>query len=170
MLVEAVALARSKGMHLPLVYNSGGYEDLETLQLLDGIIDVYLPDAKYADDALAVKYSAAPNYREVNRKALKEMYRQVGELTLDENGIAQRGLIIRHLVLPENIAGSRETLEFIADELSCRTYLSIMAQYHPAHNAGRFPELSRRVTQTEYDEVLAVLDQLGMENGWIQEL
>jgi putative pyruvate formate lyase activating enzyme len=169
-IVEAVHLARAKGLVIPLVYNCGGYEEVETLQLLDGIIDIYLPDAKYSDSALAEKYSSATDYWEINQKALREMYRQVGKLSIDDNGIARSGLLIRHLILPNNIAGSREVLEFIAHELSPKTYISLMAQYHPAHKSGQYPELSRRITSEEYEEILSHMGRLGLENGWQQEL
>jgi putative pyruvate formate lyase activating enzyme len=170
MIVEAVSIARKNGLVLPLVYNCGGYEPVETLKLLDGIIDIYLPDAKYADAAMAQKYSAAPDYPEVNKAALKEMYRQLGALKCDENGIAVRGLIIRHLVLPNNISGSKNVLEFIAGELSPETFVSIMGQYHSAHKAVNLPELSRKITKAEYGEVIAVAENLKMNNCWIQEL
>ncbi|MHB9156125.1 MAG: 4Fe-4S cluster-binding domain-containing protein [Endomicrobiales bacterium] len=167
---EAVFLARHKGLTVPVVYNCGGYEDLDTLRLLDGIVDIYLPDAKYDDDAMAKNYSAAPRYRDVNRLALKEMHRQVGTLRINEKGVAERGLLVRHLVLPDDIAGSEKVLEFIAREISPDTFLSLMAQYHPAHRAGSFPELSRRITPREYRQVLKVVHRLGLENGWQQEL
>jgi putative pyruvate formate lyase activating enzyme len=138
--------------------------------LLDGVIDIYLPDAKYSEDLKAEQYSQAPRYWQVNQAALREMHRQVGDLTLDENGIAVRGLIIRHLVLPQNIAGSIAVLKFIAAKISTHTHISVMAQFHPAHRAGEFPELSRRLTQEEYDLVINKLQELGLANGWIQEL
>lgn len=169
-IVEAVHLARAKGLTIPLVYNCGGYEEVETLRLLEGIIDIYLPDAKYSDSALAAKYSSAPDYWEINQKALREMHRQVGKLSMDGEGIARSGLLIRHLILPNNIAGSRKVLEFIAHELSPETYISLMAQYHPAHGSGQYPELSRRISPEEYEEILADMERLDLENGWQQEL
>jgi putative pyruvate formate lyase activating enzyme len=168
--LAALEKAIAQGFHLPLVYNCGGNESLETLRLLDGIIDIYLPDAKYSDNTMAEKYSQAPRYKEINQAALLEMHRQVGDLQLDENGIAVRGLIIRHLVLPENIAGSIPLLEFIANKISRQTYLSIMSQYTPRHQACGIPELNRTVTKKEYGSVLEKLKQLNLGNGWIQEI
>ncbi|MFA5780236.1 MAG: radical SAM protein [Elusimicrobiota bacterium] len=168
-IIEAVLLAKNKGLKIPIVYNSGGYEKIETLKLLDGIIDIYMPDAKYSDDRTAEKYSDAKNYWEINKLALKEMHGQVGDLQI-KNSIATKGLIIRHLVLPENIAGSRKVFEFIAKEISPDTYMSIMAQYHPANKTGDFPELQRKITDKEYQQVLNRADELGLTNGWRQEL
>ena len=169
-IVEALELAIKDGLKIPLVYNSGGYDSLETLQLLDGIVDIYMPDAKYSDPESGRKYSRAADYFEVNKKALLEMHRQVGDLKMDKEGIAKRGMLVRHLVLPEDIAGSRKVLEFIARSISQDTYMSIMAQYHPAHLAFEFPELSRRISKKEYDAVLKIADELGLERGWRQEL
>jgi len=169
-IVEALELAIKEGLKIPLVYNSGGYDSLETLELLDGVIDIYMPDAKYSDPESARKYSRAADYFEVNRKALLEMHRQVGDLKMDKEGIATRGLLVRHLVLPEDIAGSRKVLEFIAKNISRDTYMSIMAQYHPAHLAFEFPELSRRISKKEYDAVLKIANGLGLERGWRQDL
>ena len=168
-IIEAVLLAKNKGLKIPIVYNSGGYEKVETLKLLKGIIDIYMPDAKYADDRSAEKYSDAKNYSEINKAALKEMYKQVGTLQI-KNDIATKGLLIRHLVLPENIAGSRKVFEFIAKEISPKTYMSIMAQYHPANRTDEFPELQRKITDKEYQQVLNWADELGLINGWRQEL
>ncbi len=168
-IIEAVLLAKNKGLKIPIVYNSGGYEKVETLKLLKGIIDIYMPDAKYSDDRTAEKYSDAKNYSEINKAALKEMYKQVGALQI-KNGIATKGLLIRHLVLPENISGSRKVFEFIAKEISPKTYMSIMAQYHPANKTNDFPELQRKITDKEYQQVLNWADELGLINGWRQEL
>lgn len=167
--VEAVYLASRKGLNIPLVYNSSGYDSVDTLKYLDGIVDIYMPDAKYWDDKNADKYSSAISYREFNSAALKEMYRQVGNLALNKDGIAVKGLLIRHLVLPNNIAGSEEILKFVAKEISPDTYMSIMAQYHPANKSDKIPELSRRVTQEEYDKVLDLAEKLCLVNGWHQE-
>lgn len=169
-ILAALEKATELGFTLPLVYNCSGYESVETLKLLDGIIDIYLPDAKYSDNAMAIKYSQAPRYVEVNHAALVEMHRQVGVLKTDKNGIAIKGLVIRHLVLPNNIAGSLKTLEFIATKISPDTFLSIMAQYHPAHKACGLAELSRRITQEEYELVINKLRRLNLNNGWVQEL
>ncbi|MFA5367997.1 MAG: radical SAM protein [Dehalococcoidia bacterium] len=165
-LVEAVPM----GLHIPIVYNTGGYDSLDTLKELDGIVDIYLPDIRYADDSVAKRYSQAKDYVENNRAAIKEMYRQVGDLVVDENGLARRGLIVRHLILPNTLAGSEESLEWIAKELSPSVTVSVMSQYSPQHKAPHIPLLSRRISPTEYESVLKSLSNLGMENGWIQEL
>ncbi len=167
-IVEALELAVREGLNIPLVYNSGGYDSVETLKLLDGVVDIYMPDAKYSSPQSARTYSRAADYFEVNNKALLEMHRQVGDLKMDREGIARQGLLIRHLVMPEDIVGSRRVLEFIARNISQNTYMSIMAQYHPAHLAFEFPELSRRISKTEYDAVLKMADELGLERGWRQ--
>jgi putative pyruvate formate lyase activating enzyme len=140
------------------------------LRLLDGIIDIYLPDIRYADNEIARKYSHVKGYVEVNRAGIKEMHHQVGNLVVNEDGIAQRGLIVRHLILPERLAGSDASLTWLAEEISPEVHLSIMAQYYPAHHAPRYPALTRRINEAEYIEVMAILERLGMENGWFQEL
>jgi putative pyruvate formate lyase activating enzyme len=164
-ILEALALAREGGLHLPLVYNSGGYESIETLRLLEGVIDIYMPDAKYGQDGPALKYSGAPDYVERMKSALKEMHRQVGDLVLDEAGIARRGLLVRHLVLPEGIAGTEEVVRFISQEISKNTYLNVMAQYHPAYNACRFPELCRPISAREYGRALSLAADAGLTRG-----
>lgn len=168
-IVEALEPAVREGLNIPLVYNSGGYDSVETLKLLDGVVDIYMPDAKYSNPQSARTYSRAADYFEVNNKALLEMHRQVGDLKMDREGIARQGLLIRHLVMPEDIVGSRRVLEFIARNISQNTYMSIMAQYHPAHLAFEFPELSRRISKIEYDAVLKTADELGLERGWRQK-
>lgn len=167
---DAVLRARKSGLTLPIVYNCGGYESVEALKLLEGIIDVYLPDAKYSDDKNAVKYSGAPGYWEADKAALKEMYRQAGNLRTDKDGAAIKGMIIRHLVLPNGISGSEKVLRFIAEELSPEMRVSIMAQYHPANRSGKYPELSRKVSAKEYGKVVDLAEELGLVNSWIQEL
>ena len=168
-IVEALSIARKEGMALPLVYNTSGYESVQTLKILDGIIDIYMPDAKYSDPEMSFKYSGVKNYWEVNKPALKEMFRQTGNLKLDENGIAVKGMLIRHLVLPNNIAGSEEILQFIKDELSPEMYISLMAQYHPAHKTTGIPELSRKISKREYNRAVRILNKLNLSNGWIQQ-
>jgi putative pyruvate formate lyase activating enzyme len=168
-IIEAIGQSRSSGLHIPLVYNTSGYETLETLKLLEGIIDVYLPDAKYADDEIAEKYSQAENYFSVMKNALTEMHRQVGDLKVDQNGIAVSGLIVRHLVLPHNLAGTDKVLKWIAEKLSQETYISLMAQYFPAYQASTFPRLSRRINREEYRKAINIFDQCGLINGWIQK-
>jgi putative pyruvate formate lyase activating enzyme len=161
-IVEALAIAVGAGLRLPLVYNSGGYDSVETLRLLDGMVDIYMPDAKYGDEAAGHKYSGVRNYPEVNRAALKEMHRQVGDLVMDGHGVAKRGLLVRHLVLPEGKAGSREVLHFLAAEISKSTYVNIMDQYRPCYNAGVFPELNRRPTVEEMEQVFRWASEEGL--------
>lgn len=169
-ILAALSMAIEEGLHLPLVYNSSGYETIETLQLLDGVVDIYLPDAKYADDGVARRLSGFRGYVEVNRAALREMYRQVGaELLLNENELAVRGMIIRHMVLPERLAGTWRVLSWIAHELSPFIHISLLAQYFPAHKAVGDPILGRRITTEEYLEALAAFDALGLEQGWRQD-
>jgi len=169
-LARAVMEAVPMGLRLPLVYNTNGYDSLETLAELDGIISIYLPDLRYAADEWAVKFSQAPGYVSSSRSAIKEMFQQVGELLVDECGVAQRGLIVRYLILPGGVAGSRESLTWLAKEISSRVTVSLMSQYYPTHRAHQFSELSRHITFSEYEEVLQVMDELGLENGWVQEM
>jgi len=161
-IIAAVRDAAARGLRLPLVYNTGGYDSPEALALLDGIVDIYMPDMKYGDSALARKYSKVRNYVEVNRAAVKEMHRQVGDLVLDERGIAQRGLLVRHLVLPHGIAETGEVLRFLAEQVSAKTYLNLMDQYRPCYRADEFPELERPVTGEEYREALAIAARHGL--------
>jgi putative pyruvate formate lyase activating enzyme len=153
-IIKALSLAIEKGLKIPLVYNTNAYDSIETLKLLEGIIDIYLPDAKYSDDQIALKYSNAPGYFEVMKKAIKEMHRQVGDLVIDENGIATKGLIVRHLVLPNGLAGSEKIFEFISKEISQNTFLNVMDQYYPYFKALEYPGLSRRVTKREVKEAI----------------
>ncbi len=169
-LARAILEAVPLGLKIPIVYNTGGYDSVDTLRSLNGIIDIYLPDLRYADNKMARKYSRAPSYVEHARAAIKEMYRQVGNLVTDDDGVARKGLIVRHLILPEDLAGSGSSLTWIAEEISRDVHLSVMAQYYPAHRAARFPALSRRITKKEYEEVLKILDKTGLNNGWIQSL
>ena len=169
-ILAAVNLAAGMGLHLPLVYNTSGYETVATLHWLEGVVDVWLPDAKYADNAIARRLSGFPDYVANNRAALREMYRQVGdELTLDENGIARRGMIIRHLVLPGGLAGSADVLRWIATELSPRVHVSMMDQYFPAYKVMDDPVLGRKLTTEEYEAALEAFAAAGLENGWMQE-
>lgn len=169
-ILAALWLAVPQGFSLPIVWNSSGYETVEALQLLDGVVSVYLPDMKYSDDAQAVELSGAPGYTAVNRAAVLEMLRQVGQLQLDDNGIATRGLIIRHLVLPEGRAGSAETLPWIAEQLGDETHIALMSQYFPAWKATDTPGINRGLTHDEYDAAVEALEEAGLENGWVQEL
>jgi len=168
-ILAALPHAIQAGLRLPLVYNTSGYERAEVLRLLEGVVDLWLPDAKYADNQIAQRLSGFTGYVESNRQALAEIYRQVGDdLVLDEQGIARRGMIIRHLVLPGGLAGTAAVLNWIAAELSPRIWISLMDQYFPAHRAIGDPRLDRKVSPEEYEEALAAFDDAGLENGWYQ--
>lgn len=168
-ILEALPIAIEGGFNIPIVYNTSGYEVLPALKLLQGIVDIYLPDMRYARDDFAKTYSKAKNYGAYNRAAVKEMFRQVGLLKTDADGIAQRGLIIRHLVLPEGISGTEETLKFIADELSPEVAVSLMDQYFPTYKAVDFPEINRKITAPEYEAAQATMERHGLYEGWVQE-
>jgi putative pyruvate formate lyase activating enzyme len=161
-IVAAVAIAVRRGLRLPLVYNTGGYDSPEALALLDGIIDIYMPDMKYADAAIAREYSRIGDYVRVNRAAVKEMHRQVGDLLVDASGIAQRGLLVRHLVLPQDLAGTDRVLAFLAREISAGTCVNLMDQYHPCYRAGEHPPLDRRLTRDEYARALSLAARHGL--------
>jgi putative pyruvate formate lyase activating enzyme len=161
-ILAAVAIAAQAGLRLPLVYNTGGYDSLAALQLLDGVMDIYMPDMKYADARLALRLSKARNYPEVNRAAVQEMHRQVGDLVMDERGIARRGLLVRHLVMPGGLVGTPEVARFLAEEISRDTYINVMAQYHPCYKAREHPPLDRRITPEEYAEAVAVCRAAGL--------
>jgi putative pyruvate formate lyase activating enzyme len=169
-LVRAVLEAVPMGLRVPLVYNTNGYDSIASLKELDGIIGIYLPDLRYASDSWAKKLSYVPDYVARAREAIREMYRQVGDLVVDEFGVARRGLIVRHLILPNGLAGSEESLSWLARELSPTVTVSIMSQYLPLHHAQRIPLLSRTISVAEYERVIQLLDSLGLENGWVQEL
>ena len=162
-ILDAVELAVTMGLHLPLVYNTGGYDSVETLKLLDGVIDIYMPDMKYSDEKTAEQLSGIKDYPKVNKAAVKEMHRQVGDLRRDKEGVAQRGLLIRHLVLPNGLAGTQKVVRFLAQEVSLNTYLNIMAQYHPCHKAFDVPLLSRPVNQPEFSEAIELAYQHGLD-------
>jgi putative pyruvate formate lyase activating enzyme len=169
--VAALGAAVEKGLTIPVVYNTSGYDSLPVIRDLEGIVDIYLPDMKYVFDDIAVEYSCAPDYPRINRSVLLEMYRQTGlEIDADDAGIAKRGLIIRHLVIPGNVENSKEVLKWIAENLSPDIHLALMSQYFPADRAANHPVIGRRLTQEEYDEVIGYADGLGFENGWFQEL
>ena len=169
-ILKSFGIARERGFTLPIVYNTNGYESLESLRLLDGIVDIYLPDMRYSDDAAARTYSVAPHYPEINRAAIKEMFRQVGNVVLDEEGIATQGLIIRHLVLPNGLSGTEGIMKFLADDISKDVYVSLMSQYFPAYKTHEIKDLSRRITSDEYDEAYHIMQKYGLENGWIQNI
>ncbi len=167
--LKALVIAAEKGLRIPMVYNCAGYEHIHTLKLLDGVIDIYLPDAKYSDNKNALRTSKMHHYVEFNRAALKEMYRQVGGLVLDEEGIAVRGLIVRHLVMPGDHAGTKDVLSWLAAELGPDIGLSVMDQYFPAYKAWNDPLLSRRLTWREYREVVDFVETLPFQNLFLQE-
>ncbi|MBW1972969.1 MAG: radical SAM protein [Spirochaetes bacterium] len=149
-ILEALPLAVEKGLKVPLVYNTGGYDMRETISLLDGVFDIYMPDIKFSDNLVASKYLNVDDYWERVKEAVKEMHRQVGDLALDEDGIAYKGLLIRHLVMPEDLAGTKEVMRFLAKEISKNSYVNIMDQYRPCGYAHRYPEISRGITRSEY--------------------
>jgi putative pyruvate formate lyase activating enzyme len=169
-IVRAVLEAVPQGLRLPLVYNTSSYDAVATLRELEGIMSIYLADLRYASNEYGRKYSRVRDYVGKSRAAIKEMQRQVGDLEIDAEGIARRGLIVRHLVLPNGIAGSRESLTWLVNEVSPAVAVSIMAQYHPAHRAYRYKEIDRRLLPEEYEEVVRLVAELGIENGWIQDM
>jgi len=168
-ILKSLKIAVSGGLNIPLVYNTGGYESADIIRLLDGIVDIYLPDMRYADAQQAVKFSGAPGYPENNQESVKEMFRQAGIARMDESGIIERGLIIRHLVLPNKVSGTEKIMQFIFEELSGDTYVSLMSQYLPYHRAAEFKEIGRRLTLGEYEEAQDMLEKYGLHNGWVQE-
>jgi len=163
-LVKAIEIAAERGLKLPIVWNCSGYENVEIVRMLEGIVDIYMPDMKYSSSEVAKKYSNAPDYFERCKEAVKEMHRQVGDLKV-RDGIAYRGLLIRHLVLPNDLAGSEKILRFIAGEISRNSYVNIMAQYRPEGEAYRYAELNRRITREEYFRVLKIAKELGLTRG-----
>ncbi len=167
--VRAVLEAIPMGLRLPLVYNTSSYDSIKSLRELDGIVSIYLADLRYAVNKWGRKFSQVPDYVPRARAAIQEMYRQVGNLVVDDTGIAQKGLIVRHLILPNRLAGSQESLTWLASEVSPTVSVSIMSQYFPAHRAGQIPLLARAILPSEYSEVTELLDKLGIENGWLQE-
>ena len=169
-IVKALLEAIPMGLKVPLVYNTNGYDSIKTLKELDGVIDIYLPDLKYASDICAYKFSRSREYVLHSRNAIKEMYRQVGELVIDESGAARKGLIVRHLILPNGIAGSRESLTWLAREVSPKVTVSLMSQYHPMHRASQFPLLARPISLSEYEDALRVMEKVGLEAGWAQDM
>lgn len=168
-IIEAIKIARSKGLKLPIVYNTNGYEKVETLKMLEGYVDIYLPDFKYSDNELGKRLSKVDNYFEIATEALKEMHRQTGKAVFDENGIMQKGMIIRHLVLPNHILNSRRVLKWINDNMH-DVYVSVMAQYFPTYKAKELEDINRKLTKKEYEEIENYLYRLNLENGYIQEL
>ena len=168
-ILQALKIAIEKGLKIPLVYNTSGYELPEMIQLLDGIIDIYLPDMRYADTIMSQKFSSAPDYPKCNQLAVKEMNRQVGLAQINSKGIIEKGVIIRHLVLPANISGTEKIMKFIAQELSVHTYISLMSQYSPYYKACDYPELKRKLTLQEYEAAQDSMDKYSLHNGWTQD-
>jgi putative pyruvate formate lyase activating enzyme len=161
-ILKSLKIAIKKGLKIPLVYNTSSYDSVEVLKILDGIFEIYLPDARYGDSKIAQKYSGVPNYFEIMKEAIKEMHRQVGDLIIDERGIAKRGVLVRHLVLPNNLAGSEKIFQFLA-EVSKNMAINIMDQYYPCYKAFEFPELSRRITKKEYEEAIELAKKYSLK-------
>lgn len=167
---DALIIAKEKGFRIPVVYNTGSYEKVESLRLLDGLVDIYLPDMKYFSKEIAEKYSKAPNYYEVAMAAIEEMHRQVGEAQFDENGMMKKGVIVRHLLLPGAIWDSKKVIKALFDNFGDSVYISIMNQYTPMEGIEeKYPELANKVTEKDYDELVDYAIDLGVENGFIQE-
>ena len=169
-IIEAIKIAKNKGLNIPIVYNTNGYETVETIKKLEGYIDIYLPDLKYAKNELGKKYSNVDNYFEIATNAIKEMYKQVGIPKIDSNGIMKKGLIVRHLILPNNIENSKMVLKWIKENIDEKVYISIMAQYFPTYRAKENIELNRKLTQKEYKEIEQYVYDLDIKNGYMQEL
>ena len=161
-ILEALEIAVEAGLSVPLVYNSGGYDAVDTLKLLEGIIDIYMPDMKYSDEQNAQRFSDIKDYPELNKAAVKEMHRQIGDLQLDADGVATRGLLIRHLVLPNGLAGTTEVCRFLSQEISTNTYLNVMAQYRPSFKAFDIPELARPISREEFTEAVKTAQSHGL--------
>ena len=169
-IIEALKLAKNQGLTIPVVYNSSGYEKKETIQMLDGYIDIYLPDFKYYYNDLAKDLSGINNYFEVATEAIKEMYKQVGNPVFDENGIIQKGWIIRHLVLPNHLQNSKQVLKWIKKNMNSRIFVSVMAQYFPEYKALETEDINRKLTEEEYSEIKTYVEKLGIQNGYMQEI
>ena len=168
-IIEALNIAKEKGLKLPVVYNSSAYEKVRTLQLLEGYVDVYLPDFKYMDKGLSAKYSAAENYSEVAKRAIEEMVRQVGKPKFDEHGILQKGVVVRHLVLPGCVRDSKEVIRYLHSTYKNDIFISILSQFTPMKGLNKYPEINRKVSEKEYEEVVDFAIDIGVENGFIQE-
>jgi putative pyruvate formate lyase activating enzyme len=162
-ILAALVIAAKGGLRIPLVYNTGGYDSLETLKLLDGVFDIYMPDMKYSNKRIARRYSKIPNYPDVNQAGVKEMHKQVGDLRLDRHGVAYRGLLVRHLVLPNNLGGTAEIVRFLADEISPNTYLNLMDQYRPAYHARSYPMLNRPLKHKEFQDAGELAQDAGLQ-------
>lgn len=162
-ILKSIFLASQKGLNLPIVYNCGGYDSIQTLKLLDGVIDIYMPDMKYANEMVAKKYSRVPNYPTINQTAVLEMFRQVGDLVMDENGIAVKGLLVRHLIMPDGIAGTEKVIHFLAENVSRNVYLNLMDQYWPAYQANRYPEINRRINPSELKKAIDIARKMDLQ-------
>jgi len=169
-IIEAIKIAKSKGFTLPIVYNTNGYENTETIKMLNGYIDIYLPDFKYYYNSLGEEFSKVKNYFEISTSAIKEMYKQVGAPVLDKDGVMKKGLMIRHLILPNNIENSKQVLKWIKENIDSKVYVSIMAQYFPTYKSKENSQLNRKINKKEYEEIEKYLYDLELENGYIQEL
>jgi putative pyruvate formate lyase activating enzyme len=161
-IMAALLIAAKKGLRVPVVHNTGGYDSLEALRLLDGVVDIYMPDMKYANEDVGRKYSKVKDYPRVNQAAVKEMHRQVGDLVMDERGIAQRGLLVRHLVMPNGLAGTAKIAKYLTEQISPQTYLNVMSQYRPMHKAHKYPEINRRPTMEELQEAVDLAQKAGL--------
>ena len=168
-IIWAVKRAREQGLHLPIVYNCSGYEKVETLKLLEGIVDIYLTDFKYMDKEVAKRYSRAENYPEIAKAALAEMFRQCGEAEFDDRGMMKRGIIVRHLLLPGQMKNAKDVVQYVYETYGDQVFLSLMNQYTPLPHVEKYPELNRRITEEEYDELVDYAIEVGVENGFIQE-
>lgn len=169
-IIKSIFIAAGKGLKLPVIYNSNGYDSQEIIKMYEGIADIYLPDIKYGNDEFARKYSKVKNYFGTAKEAVKEMYRQVGHELVYEGDVVVRGLIIRHLVLPNDLSETEKVFKFVAEELNPKVHMSVMSQYYPAYKANREILLSRTLRESEYEKILRLMDRYGLENGWTQEL
>ena len=169
-IAESIKIAKGKGLKIPIVYNTNSYENIESLKLLDGLVDIYLPDLKYYYNKLGKRYSNVENYFEIATNAILEMYRQVGNVQIDSNGILQKGVVIRHLVLPNHIENSKKFLKWIKENLDNKVFVSIMAQYFPTYKAKNIEKINRKLTKKEYQEIMEYVDSIGLDNGYVQEL
>ncbi len=169
-IIEAIKMAKQKGLAIPILYNTNGYEKIETLKLLEGYIDIYLPDLKYAEDKIGLEYSKVNNYFSIATKAIQEMIRQVGVPKLDDRGMIKKGVMVRHLVLPNHIENSKKVLKWLKENLPNEIYISVMAQYFPTYQAKNVEKLSRKLTKEEWEEIESYIDKIGIENGYVQEL
>ena len=169
-IIEAIKIAKEKGLKIPIIYNTNGYENVETIKMLKGYIDVYLPDFKYYNNEIAKKYSGIENYYEITSKAIKEMISQVGNPIFDENGIIQKGVIIRHLILPNYMQNTKNVLKYIKENIGKDTYVSVMAQYFPTYKAKQDEKLNRKINIKEYKEIEKHIYMLGLNNGYMQDL